>query len=112
MKVVNYLDVTFNLNKGSYRPYQKPNYETHYIYIKSDHPPSITKQLPQAIKKRLSNISSKYIFYVTTLYYEQRPANCGYNEKRTYQPQGENNENTGKTANAILYCLAHPTANS
>ena len=42
LKVVNYLDVTFNLNDGSYRPYRKPNDETHYIHIQSDHPPSIT----------------------------------------------------------------------
>ena len=41
LKVVNYLDVTFNLNHCSYRPYRKPNDETHYIQIQSDHPPSI-----------------------------------------------------------------------
>ena len=29
LKAVNYLDVTFNLNDGSYRPYRKPNDETH-----------------------------------------------------------------------------------
>ena len=46
LKVVNYLGVTFNLNDGSYRPYRKPNDKTHYIHIQSDHPPSITKQLP------------------------------------------------------------------
>ena len=51
-KVVNYLDVTFNLIDGSYRPYRKPNDETHYIHIQSDHPPSITKQLPRSIEKR------------------------------------------------------------
>ena len=40
LKVVNYVDVTFNLNDGSYQPYQKPNDETHHINIQSDHPPS------------------------------------------------------------------------
>ena len=94
LKVVNYLDVTFNLNDGSYRPYRKPNDETHYIHIQSDHPPSITKQLPQSIEKRSSQLSSsKYIFYKTTLYYEQRLASCGYNKKLTYQKQRENIEN-------------------
>ena len=94
LKVVNYLDVTFNLNDGSYRPYRKPNDETHYIHIQSDHPPSITKQLPRSIEKRLSQLSSsKDIFYETAPYYEQRLASCGYNEKLTYQQQGENIEN-------------------
>ena len=94
LKVVNYLGVTFNLNDGSYRPYRKPNDETHYIHIQSDHPPSITKQLPRSIEKRLSQLSSsKDIFYETAPYFEQRLASCGYNKKLTYQQQGENIEN-------------------
>ena len=51
MKIVNYLDVTLNLNDGSYRPYKKPNEETNYIHVNSDHPPSILKQLPKSIEK-------------------------------------------------------------
>ena len=63
MKIVNYLDVTLNLNDGSYRPYKKPNDETNYIHVNSDHPPSILKQLPVSIEKRLSSLSSsKEIF--------------------------------------------------
>ena len=38
MKIVNYPDVTLNLNDGSYRPYKKPNEETNYIHVNSDHP--------------------------------------------------------------------------
>ena len=57
LKVVNYLDVTFNLNDGSYRPYRKPNDKTHYIHIQLDYPPSITKQLPRPIEKRISQLS-------------------------------------------------------
>ena len=78
LKVVYYVGVTLNANDGSYRPYRKPNNETHYIHIKSDHPLSIIMQIPQSIEKRLSrSISSKYIFYETTPYYEQHLANCG-----------------------------------
>ena len=40
--------------------------------------------------------SSKGIFYETASYYEHRLANCGYNEKLTYQQQGQDNKNTGK----------------
>ena len=69
LKAVNYLDVTFNLNDGSYRLYRKPNDETHYIHIQSDHPSSITKQLPRSSEKRLSQLSaSKDIFYETVPY--------------------------------------------
>ena len=112
LKVINYLGIIFNLNDGSYRPYRKPNEETHYIQAQSDYPPSITKQLPRSIKKRLSQLSSsKDIFYKTAPYYEQRLASCGYNEKLTYQQQRENNKNIGKNENAILFGLTHPTAN-
>ena len=95
LKVVNYLDVAFNLNDGSYRPYRKPNDETYYIHIQLDHPPSITKQLPQSIEKPFSQLSSssKDIFSETAPYYEQRLASCGYKEKLTYQQHGENIEN-------------------
>ena len=33
----------FKENDGSYRPYRKPNEETNYIHITSDHLPSIIK---------------------------------------------------------------------
>ena len=34
LKVVNYREVTFNLNDGFYQPYRKPNDEIHYIHIR------------------------------------------------------------------------------
>ena len=50
MNIVHYLDVTLNLNYGSYRPCKKPNDEKNYIHINSDHLPSILKQLSVSIK--------------------------------------------------------------
>ena len=85
MKIVNYLDVTLNLNDGSYRPYKKSNEETNYIHVNSDHLPSILKQLPNSIEKWLSSLSSsKEIFEETASYYEQYLSNCGYKEKLNY----------------------------
>ena len=46
MKVVNYLDVTFNLNDGTYKPYTKPNNEIKYIHKNSNPPPSVIRQIP------------------------------------------------------------------
>ena len=43
LKITNYFNITLNLDDGSYRPYRKPNKETNYIRIISDHPPSIIK---------------------------------------------------------------------
>ena len=39
LKIVNFLDVTFNLTNGTYRPYKKPNDPLLYINTSSNHPP-------------------------------------------------------------------------
>ena len=57
MKIVNYLDVTFNLNDGTYKPYTKPNNEIKYIHKNSNHPPSVIRQIPLSIESRLSTLS-------------------------------------------------------
>ena len=49
MKIVNYLDVTFNLNGGAYQPYQKPDNIIQHTHVESNHPPNIIKQIPETI---------------------------------------------------------------
>ena len=69
LKIANYFDVTFNVNDGSYQLYRKPNDETYYIHVQSEHPPSTIKDLSRSIEKRLSQLSSlRNIFYETTPY--------------------------------------------
>ena len=53
----NFLDVTFNLSNGKYWPYRKPNDIPLYIHRESNHPPTIIKELPLIIEKRMSSIS-------------------------------------------------------
>ena len=70
MKIVNYLDVTFNLNDGTYRPYQKPDNIILCIHVESNHPPNIIKQIPKTIEKRLSQLSSnEEIFNESATFY-------------------------------------------
>ncbi len=54
LHVVNFLDVTFDLNNGKFKPYRKPNDDLLYINRHSNHPPSIIKQLPTSINKHIS----------------------------------------------------------
>ena len=56
--VVNFLDVIFDLSTGKYKPYRKPNDDPLYINKHSNHPPSILRQLPTSINKRISTLSS------------------------------------------------------
>ena len=57
LRIVNFLDVQFNLNNGTYQPYRKPDNTPVYINKKSNHPPVVLKQLPKSIAKRISDIS-------------------------------------------------------
>ena len=91
LKIVDYFDVTLNLNDGTHRPFHKPYEETTYIHVESDHAPQIIKKIPRSIEKRLSRLSStKEIFENSKDYYEQRLRQCGYNEKLNYTE--ENNK--------------------
>ena len=57
-KVVNFLDITQDLNTRQYMPYSKPNNTLGYVNVESNHPPAVTKNIPEGINKRLSEISS------------------------------------------------------
>ena len=57
IKVVNYPDITLNLSNGKFYPYRKPNDKPLYINTRSNYPPSIIKQLPSGINKRISSFS-------------------------------------------------------
>lgn len=81
-KVVNFLDVTLNLNKGSCEPYSKPNNTPLYVHRDSNHPPSILKNIPLAINKRLSEISSDRVsFDKAAPMYQQALEASGYNHQ-------------------------------
>ena len=49
LKIVNFLDVTFNLRNSTYRPYRKPNDNLLYIHTSSNYSPQIIKHLPYSI---------------------------------------------------------------
>ena len=58
LKIVDYLDVTFNLTDSSYRPFNKTNNEINFIHKQSNHPPSVIKQLPLSVERRLRKLCS------------------------------------------------------
>jgi hypothetical protein len=58
LKTVDFLDITMDLKSDIHKPYMKPNNTTLYVCKESNHPPSITKNIPKSINIRLSSISS------------------------------------------------------
>ena len=87
-KIVHFLDVTFDLTDGSYKPYMKPNNKLSYVHQQSNHPPALLKNIPLNINKRLSNISSsKEVFDESIAPYQQALKESGYDHKLTYNPE-------------------------
>ena len=79
-KTANFLDVHFDLVQDIYKPYKKPNDDPLYINKNSNHPPTIVKQIPKAIAKCISDISSnKEIYDQNINYYKKALERSGYN---------------------------------
>jgi hypothetical protein len=94
LRVVNFLDVTFDLGDGKLKPYRKPNDDQICIdrqTLKS--PTSIIKQLPTSINKRISLLSSNEQtfhetapLYQNALHYSNFDHKLGYMKETLQQP--------------------------
>ena len=93
LKIVDFLDITFNLGTGKYKPFKKPNNNPRYIHVESNHPGNIIKQIPKSISKRIStNSYDKAIFDDAAPYYNERLKESGYQETINYEETGPNEE--------------------
>ena len=85
LKIMDYLDVTFNFTESFYRPFDKTNNEINYIYKELNHPSSIIKQLPLSVERRISKLSSNEKFFNDSIHtYQEALIKAGYNQKLTY----------------------------
>ena len=72
LRIVNYLEVTFNLSNATYRPFCKPNNKIAYLHKESDHLTSILRQIPLSIESRFSkHLSNEKIFKESTQIYQK-----------------------------------------
>ena len=86
-QVINFLDVTFNLNRSTYQPFTKPNTSLQYVHRESNHPPITTKNIPAGINKRLSSLSSDNAsFDQAAPPYQKALDESGYRYILNYQP--------------------------
>ena len=64
LKIVNFLDFTFNLSNYSYKSFSKSNALPTYINVSSNHPASIVKQIPNAINIEINRLSSSKTYLI------------------------------------------------
>ena len=95
LKSVDFLDITIDLRTGIHKPYMKPNNSPLYVHKDSNHPPSIVKNIPESINRRLSTISSdKTSFDQSAPEYQTALNNSGYKYKLNYNPPETTNNST------------------
>ena len=108
LKIVDYLDVTFNLIDFSYRPSSKTNNEINYIHKQSNHPPSVIKRLPLFVERRLSKLFSyEKIFNDSISTYQEALTKADYNHKLKYQKQDEKKDNSQQRKRQIIWSRHH-----
>ena len=80
-----FLDVTFNLATNRFFPYRKPNDKPLYINVNSNHPDSITKQLPKMVNRRVHDLScNQEEFDKAKETYQLALGESGYDPVMTY----------------------------
>ena len=98
LKIVNYLDVTLNLNDGSFRPCDKSDDIIQYINKEFNRSHNLIKHLPVSIEKQFSNNSfDKKIFKEPAIYYQDTLNKAVFINKVAYHaPSVSNQENKNK----------------
>ena len=72
-----------------FKTYRKPNDKPLYVHTKSSHPPTVLKQVPHGINKRLVNISStEEEFTEAAPEYQRALKDSGYSHKLVYNKEG------------------------
>ena len=86
-QIINFLDVTFNLNRSTYQSFTKPNTSLQYVDRESNHPPITTKNIPAGINKPLLSLSyDKASFDQAAPPYQKALDESGYHYTLQYQP--------------------------
>ena len=103
-QIINFLDVTLNLKKGTFQPYTKPDTILQYVHRESNHPITTAKHIPIGINKRLSSLSSdKASFDQATPPYQKALNESGYKYTLHYEPTSRTTRKNRKRSNILWY---------
>jgi len=99
ISAINFLHVTLDLKNENFKPFRKENDKPLYINKHSNHPPNIKKELPEMIKKHLSELSSsKELFNSEVTEYDEALKAVRYSEKlqHIYPDKLNNNQSNNR----------------
>ena len=98
-----FLDVSFDLQSKSYKPFRKPQETPLYINVRSNHPICIKMEIPKMISERISSTSSgPKEFNEAAKIYNTALKTSGYRENIEYRKIEAKRKNSRKRN--ILWC--------
>ena len=98
-----FLDVSFDLQSKSYKPFRKPGDTPLYINVRSNHPTCIKEEIPKMISERISSTSSgPKEFNEAAQIYNTALKTIGYKENIGYRKIEAKRKNSRKRN--ILCC--------
>ena len=101
---VNFLDITLDLKSGKFYPYMKEGNIPLFVHRESNHPPSILRNIPEAINKRLSEISSdKECFDSAKGVYQEALDKSGYHHKLSFTPSQTSRPHNTRQRNILWF---------
>ena len=105
IKRTDFLDIFFDLDTETFKPFRKKNEKPVYINTRSNHPKIIIQQLPEMIENRISSLSSnKEIFDQEIVDYADALKNSGYNRNLTFRPtQQRRKKNKNRSRNILWF---------
>ena len=107
-KSVNFLDVNFNLETEKFKPYMKPNQTPVYVHVQSNHPPSILRNIPASVNRRLSSISfNEEIFKAAIPPFQEALKKSGHSFELKFEPP-QTREKKKKTRNGRIVTYFNP----
>ena len=102
LKIINFLDICMDLETNTYKPYTKPNTTPLYIHSQSNHPPTVLRNLPAGINRRLSSIScNQSVFDAAAPLYQEALDKSGHKFKLEFDPEAAKPSIKSKTENEI-----------
>ena len=85
LKIVDFLDVTLNLDNGTFKPFSKNNSAPRYIDVSSNHPRLVLRQIANAVNVRINKLSScKKIFEENKSRYDDALKDSGFQGRLEY----------------------------
>ena len=104
LKIVDYLDITFDLTSRLFKSYNKTNNIPRYVNAKLNHPPSILKEIPESVSKRIfSNFCNEQVFIAAAMFYKDILDICGYSEQLTFEKEQYTHKRRYRRRNIIWY---------